>query len=98
MSYNEADRAALANSGAIPRLVDMLQDESEEMRDNSAEALVNFSEDPSLGDRISDVLNSPSFQNMQERLTQIRASDSYMAASLRHMSIEQLTMDPAALI
>ncbi|TMW91561.1 hypothetical protein EJD97_014204 [Solanum chilense] len=98
LSYNEADRAALANSGAIPRLVDMLQDESEEMRDNAAEALVNFSEDPSLGDRISDVLNSPSFQNMQERLTQIRASDAYLAASLRHMNTEQLTMDPAALI
>ncbi|KAG5570373.1 hypothetical protein H5410_060139 [Solanum commersonii] len=98
LSYNEADRAALANSGAIPRLVDMLQDESEEMRDNAAEALVNFSEDPSLGDRISDVLNSPSFQNMQERLTQIRASDAYLAASLRHMNTEPLTMDPAALI
>ncbi|XP_009591619.1 protein ARABIDILLO 2 [Nicotiana tomentosiformis] len=95
LSYNEADRAALTNSGAIPRLVDMLQDESEEMRDNAAEALVNFSEDPSLGDRISDVLNSPSFQNMQERLTQIRASDAHLASSLRHMSFEQLTVDPA---
>ncbi|KAJ8527649.1 hypothetical protein K7X08_015100 [Anisodus acutangulus] len=98
LSYNEVDRAALANSGAIPRLLDMLQDESEEMRDNAAEALVNFSEDTSLGDRILDVLNSPSFQNMQERLTQIRASDAYLASSLRHMSIEHLTMDPAALI
>ncbi|OIT07661.1 hypothetical protein A4A49_13178 [Nicotiana attenuata] len=95
LSYNEADRAALANSRAILQLVDMLQDESEEMRDNAAEALVNFTEDPSLGDRISYVLNSPSFQNMQERLTQIRASDAHLAASLRHVSFEQLTMEHA---
>ncbi|CAN4075431.1 unnamed protein product [Withania somnifera] len=81
LSYNEADRAALADSGAIPRLVDKLQDELEEMTDNAAEALVNFSEDPSLGDRIPDVLNK-----------------AYLAASLRRMSIEQLTMEPAALI
>ncbi|KAM3320417.1 hypothetical protein P3S67_007617 [Capsicum chacoense] len=98
LSYYEADRAALANSGAIPLLVDKLQDESDEMRDNAAEALVNFSDDLSLGDRISDVLNCPSFQNMQERLMQIRASDAHLAATLRHMSIEQLSMDPAALI
>lgn len=98
LSYNEADRAALANSGAIPRLIDMLQDESEEMRDNAAEALFNFLDDPSLGDRISDVLNSPSFQNMQERMMRIHGSDAHMAASVRHTSVEQLTMDPAALI
>ncbi|XP_059290623.1 vacuolar protein 8 [Lycium ferocissimum] len=95
LSYNEVDRATLANSGAISRLIDMLQDESEEMRDNAAEALVNISEDPSLGDRITEVLNSPSFQNMQERLTQIRASNAYLDSSIRHMSIEQTTMDPA---
>ncbi|KAK2987091.1 hypothetical protein RJ640_004817 [Escallonia rubra] len=94
LSYNEADRVALADGGAIPLLVEMLQDESEELRDNVAEALVNFSEDPLLCDRISNALNVPSFQRMQDRLTQSRASDAHLAASLRRMSIEQFTWDP----
>ncbi|XP_057485299.1 uncharacterized protein LOC130771654 [Actinidia eriantha] len=45
-SYYEADRVALARAGAIPVLIDLLQDEeSEEVRDNAAKALVGFSED-----------------------------------------------------
>ncbi|KAA8523575.1 hypothetical protein F0562_009998 [Nyssa sinensis] len=68
LSYNEADRVALADSGAIPILSDMLQDESEELRDNAAEALVKFSEDLLLHDRISDAFGNLSFQNMQHGL------------------------------
>uniref|UniRef100_A0A5B7BPT4 Putative armadillo repeat-containing protein 4 n=1 Tax=Davidia involucrata TaxID=16924 RepID=A0A5B7BPT4_DAVIN len=79
LSYNEADRVALADAGAIPILIDMLQDESDELRDNAAEALVNFSEDPLLCDRISDAFSIPSFQNMQDRLIQIRASNARLA-------------------
>ncbi|KAI5674719.1 hypothetical protein M9H77_15083 [Catharanthus roseus] len=95
MSYNAAERLALADSGAIPHLIDLLRDESEEVRDNAAEALVNFSEDPLLSDRISHVLDDPSFQNMQDRVIQIRASDAHLEVSLRDMSSEHLTWEPS---
>ncbi|KAK3032479.1 hypothetical protein RJ639_037292 [Escallonia herrerae] len=98
LSGYEHSLSVVRNSGAIPVLVEILtsgnldlreKDESEELRDNAAEALVNFSEDPLLCDRISKALNVPSFQRMQDWLTQIRASDAHLAASLRRMSIEQ---------
>lgn len=96
LSYDAAERLALADSGAIPLLIDLLQDESDELRDNAAEALVNFSEDPSLSDRISCVFDNPVFRNMQERLFQIRSSDVHLESSLREISIEQhLTWEPS---
>lgn len=79
LSYNRTDRMALANAGVIPLLTNILQDDSDELRDNAAEALVNFSEDPSLRPRIADAVNIPSFQNMQNRLIQIRASEARIA-------------------
>ncbi|CAK9187819.1 unnamed protein product, partial [Ilex paraguariensis] len=69
--------------------------ESEELRDNAAEALVNFSEDHSMRETISGALDIPSFQNMQDRLIQIHASDAHLAMSLRHMTIEELPWGPA---
>ncbi|KAB1199131.1 U-box domain-containing protein 4 [Morella rubra] len=93
LSYAEADRVALANEGVIPLLIDLLQANSEEVRDNVAEALVNFSEDPLYCDRISEVIDLLSFENMQNRLIRIRASDEHMTRSLRRMSIEQLTRE-----
>lgn len=91
LSYNEMDRVDLADAGAIPILIDMLHDESEELRDNAAEALIKFSEDPLQRDRISEVFDVPSFQNMQIRLAQIRTHE---PRSLRRLSLEQLTWDP----
>lgn len=91
LTYDEVDRVALANAGTIPVLIELLRDDSEELRDNAAEALVNFSEDPLQRDRISEAIDVPFFQNMQNRLLQIRASDENMVRSLRRMSIEQLT-------
>lgn len=79
LSYNKTDRMALANAGVIPLLTNILQDGSDELIDNAAEALVNFSEDPLLRPRIADAVNMPSFQNMQNRLIQIRASDARIA-------------------
>ncbi|KAH9652184.1 ARM repeat superfamily protein [Citrus sinensis] len=94
LSYNEADRVALADAGAVPIMIELLHDESEELRDNAAESLINFSEDPLQHERISEAIGIPSFQSMQSRLTRIRASDDLMARSMRRMSIEQLTWDP----
>ncbi|KAK7305216.1 hypothetical protein VNO77_43117 [Canavalia gladiata] len=96
LSYDGADRMALADAGAIPILIDLLNDvdEVEELRDNSAEALVNFYEDPLFHDRVSDAINVPSFRNMQSRLIHIRASNLHMVRSLRRMSVEQLTRNP----
>lgn len=75
LSYYEVDRVVLSELGGIPLLIDLLHDESEELRDNAAEALTNFSRDPLLCDRIATVRNHPSFQNMVDRLSRMRADD-----------------------
>lgn len=90
LSQNKSNRAVLANSGAIPRLINMLEAESDELRDNAAEALVNFSMDPSLGEQISCILENPIFQNMHDRVMQMRTADEHMDMSLP----EQLAWDP----
>lgn len=95
LSYYETARSALADAGAIPSLIEMLQDESEELRDNAAESLLNFSEDPAHHNTLSRAFDVPAFQNMQERMVFIRAADLHMVRSLRHMSIEHFTRDPA---
>lgn len=69
----------------------MLEEESEELRENAAEALMIFSEDPLLGDRVSCVLESPMLQNVQGRLMQIRASEAHLDLSLRPLNIQQIT-------
>ncbi|KAJ4981531.1 hypothetical protein NE237_032368 [Protea cynaroides] len=94
LSYDQEDRVALADAGVVPLLVNLLQDESDELKDNAAEALIKFSEDALQRHRLSELFNTPSFQNMQNRLRQIRASDEPMVRSLRHMSIERFTWDP----
>ncbi|KAL6310988.1 hypothetical protein AAG906_024652 [Vitis piasezkii] len=87
LSYNAGDRAALADAGAIPILMDLLgDDQSEELRNKAAEALISFS------------FNITSFQDIHNRLAQLRAPDNngeHMARpSRRMMSMEQLPWDP----
>lgn len=99
LSLNAGDRAALADAGAIPILMDLLgDDQSEELRNKAAEALISFSEDPSQRDRISEAFNITSFQDIHNRLAQLRAPDNngeHMARpSRRMMSMEQLPWDP----
>ncbi|KAF7831303.1 vacuolar protein 8 [Senna tora] len=95
LSYEEADRMALAEAGAIPILIDMmLHDELEDVRDNAAEALINFAGDPLYNNRVSDAISFPSFREIQNRITFIRASNEHMARSMRRMSDWQLTWNP----
>ncbi|KAL2322773.1 hypothetical protein Fmac_027152 [Flemingia macrophylla] len=96
LSYDGTERMALAEAGAIPILIGLMNDADgvEDLRDNAAEALLNFYEDPLYCDRVSDVINVPSFRNIQNRLVDIRASNEHMARSLRRMSVEQLTWNP----
>lgn len=96
LSYDGTERMALAEAGAIPILIDLMNDSDgvEELRDNAAEALVNFHEDPLYHGRVSDAINIPSFRNIQNRLVHIRASNEHMARSLRIISVEQLTWNP----
>ena len=77
--------------GAIRVLIELLHDESEELKDNAAEALINFSEDPLRRDRISEAIDVPSFQNMQNRMVHIRASDEHTDGFRKRMTIEQLS-------
>ncbi|XP_004506680.1 uncharacterized protein [Cicer arietinum] len=88
LSYVGAGRMALAEAGAIPILNDMLHDDTEELKYNAVEALSNFHEDPLYHDTVSDVVDVPSFRNMQNRLVQIR--NEHMTGSLRRMSVQQL--------
>ncbi|CAI8596698.1 unnamed protein product [Vicia faba] len=94
LSYDEAGRTALADAGAIPILIDLLLNETEELRDNVVEALSNFHEEPLYRDRVSHVVNVPSFRNLQNRLISIRASNEHMTRSLRRTSVEQLIWNP----
>lgn len=94
LSYNETDRVALADAGAIQRLIGLLQNELEEVKDNVTEALINFSDDPLYCTRVSEAVSTHAFQNMQERMTHIRATERQSVRSLHQMGINQFTGDP----
>lgn len=88
LSCNKAGRVVLANSGAIPILLNvLLEDESNELIDNAVEALVNFSADPSLGERISCISESPLFQSMRYRVLETSDSDESSATSSERTSV-----------
>ncbi|KAK1581196.1 hypothetical protein Q3G72_003941 [Acer saccharum] len=94
LSYDEADRVALADVGAVPLMIDVLHDESEmaeELRDITKEADIIFSEDPSLRERISVAIDDLSFQRME--MIRLHVSKEQMVRSFRRMSIEQLTWE-----
>ncbi|CAN6470596.1 unnamed protein product [Victoria cruziana] len=93
LSYDEDDRRALADAGVIPVLMRLLRDESEELKDNAAEALINFSEDPLLRERISDAFDTPTFQDTVNRLVRIHRTDEHTDQSLRRMADRQFARE-----
>lgn len=95
LSYNEAERALISNSEGISLLISSLDDESEEVKDNAAQALVYFYEDPLLRDRMSAAHNHPSFLSMKERMWHTRGAELRLAASVRQMTLDELTWNPA---
>lgn len=82
------DREALSESGMIPILIEWLGDESEELRDNAAEALINFSEDQDDYGGVREALSHPVIQSMQGRLARIRASHEHLVRSMRRVTID----------
>lgn len=96
LSYNESERLVIANTlDGISLLISLLEDESDELRDNAAQALVYFYEDPLFCDRISGAINHPSFLIMQERMMHTRGTELHLAASVRQMTLDELTWNPA---
>ncbi|KAK9057212.1 hypothetical protein SSX86_024579 [Deinandra increscens subsp. villosa] len=95
LSYNEAERAVIADLEGISVLISMLEDESEEVKDNAAQALVYVYEDPLLCDRMTGALRHPVFLRVQERMVQTRAAELRMTESVRQMAIDELTWNPA---
>uniref|UniRef100_A0A7N0RD97 Uncharacterized protein n=1 Tax=Kalanchoe fedtschenkoi TaxID=63787 RepID=A0A7N0RD97_KALFE len=93
LSYNEADRKALAEAGAMPILINMLEDGNQEMKDNAAEALISFADDPVYVDIVSEISNAPAFQNMRNRIVQNQTSDEQIARSFRRLSAQHLSLD-----
>lgn len=63
--------------------MNVLESECDELRDNAGEALVDLSLGSSLGDEISCIVENPMFQNMRDRVMQIRASDEHMRRTTR---------------
>jgi len=61
LSYDCVDILALTEAGIILILLSLLQNESKELKDNVVEALINFSEDPSFKDMISQAFDVPTF-------------------------------------
>lgn len=82
LSYAVSNQVALVDAGTNSILICLLYGESEELRDNPIEALINFFEDLSQLDRISEVIDTP-FRSMRNRMVRIRDS-----APLRRMSIK----------
>jgi len=78
ISYDEGGRMTLDNAGAIPILVELLNHPMEEIRHKVVEALSNYHGDPLYHDRLSDVVNDPSFRYLQNILIRIRASKGHM--------------------
>ncbi|XP_071727341.1 uncharacterized protein [Rutidosis leptorrhynchoides] len=95
LCYNEAERVVISESDGISILINMLEDESEEVKDNAAQALVYFYEDPLLCDRTTAVHNHPSFVRMKERMWHTRGAELRLAASVRQMTLDELTWNPA---
>ncbi|KVI10404.1 uncharacterized protein LOC112505766 [Cynara cardunculus var. scolymus] len=94
LSYNDAERDLIASLGGISLLISMLEDESEELRGNAAQALVNFYEDVLFRDRMLGAVDHPLFLSMMERVGQIRGGELRMAASVRQMTLDELTWNP----
>lgn len=97
LSYNEAERVVIANLEGISLLMSLLEDESDELRDNAAQALVYFYEDSLLCDRMSSAMNHPVFLSMQERMVQTRGAELRLADSVRQMTVDELTWNPGLL-
>lgn len=93
LSYYETDRVALADAGAIQGLIGLLQDELEKVKLNVTEALTSFSKDPLYYTRLSEVVSTPAFQNLQERITHIRATEWQSMVSVHQLGINQFTFD-----
>ncbi|CAN8268969.1 unnamed protein product [Cochlearia groenlandica] len=68
LSYNENDRKAFSDSSVIPILIEWLEADSEELRHNAAESLINFSEDQEHYGRLREAIRHPVFQNMRSTL------------------------------
>ncbi|PWA54780.1 Armadillo [Artemisia annua] len=94
LSDNEAERVVIASLDGISLLISMLEDESDDVRDFAAQALVYFHEDPLLCNRVSGALDHPSFLSMQERLVHERGMELRLAASVRQMTVDELTWNP----
>ncbi|PKU71316.1 ankyrin and armadillo repeat-containing protein [Dendrobium catenatum] len=96
LSYEEANRRALAEAGGIPLLIDLFNGASEELRDYATEALMNFGEDPTFRDLVNEAndMNFPAFVDASGRRNHISTSNEDMPSSMRRLSIEQLTSDP----
>ncbi|KAK1440243.1 hypothetical protein QVD17_06068 [Tagetes erecta] len=95
LSYNEVERIVIVNLEGVSVLINMLEDESEEVKDNAAQALVYIHEDPLLRDRTSDVLSHPVFLRVQERMVQTRSAELRLTESVRQMTVDELTWNPA---
>lgn len=95
LSYNEAERSVIADLEGISVLINLLEDESEEIKDNAAQALVYLHEDPLLCDRMSDVPNHPVFLRVQERMVQTRSTELRLTESVRQITVDELTWNPA---
>ncbi|KAJ9563308.1 hypothetical protein OSB04_008468 [Centaurea solstitialis] len=94
LSCNDAERVLIADLGGISVLISVLEAESEELKDNAAQALVNFYDDVLLRDRMSGAVDHPSFVSMRERMVQTRGGELHMAASVRQMTLDELTWNP----
>ncbi|GKB99066.1 armadillo repeat-containing protein 4 [Tanacetum coccineum] len=95
LSDNEAERVVIASLDGISILISMLEDESDDVRDFAAQALVYFHEDPLFCNRVSGALDHPSFLSIQERLVHERGMELRLAASIRQITVDELTWNPA---
>lgn len=86
LCYEKRDRDVIADIGAIPLLADLVdRDESEDVKQNAAEALLCLYEDPAHHDKVSGAIDVTLLRRMEDLLAEIRKADELMDRTLRRM-------------
>ncbi|KAF5803877.1 putative armadillo-like helical protein [Helianthus annuus] len=91
LSYDYAERVVIADLGGISVLISMLEDESK-LKIMLLKRLFVYTR---WCDRMSGALSHPVFLRVRGQMVQTRAAELRLAESVRQMTVDELTWNPA---